>query len=85
MHRRIDPLDLFPGHAHGSATRDERRETPQPAAPLPDRRSDEDRSHARPAVAEALELEVVDVAAASAFAVDELMIEQTQAEVELPR
>ena len=37
------------------------------------------------AVANTLDLEVVDVAAASAFAVDELMIEQTQAEVELPR
>ena len=36
-------------------------------------------------VAETLELEVVDVAAASAVAVDELMIEETQAEIELLR
>ena len=36
-------------------------------------------------VAQALHLEVVDVAAASAFAVDELMVEETQTQVELLR
>jgi hypothetical protein len=81
VHRRVDLLDLGPGHAHSRRTRERREQPPEPPAPAPDRRPDEDRLD--PRLTGQTELEVVDVAAAAAVAIDELVVEQPDREVDL--
>ncbi len=71
-----------PRHVHGVA-RQRGRETAEQAAPAPGVAADEDLRHLRRAVRETGELQVVDVAAVAPVAIDELMVEHAQAEVDL--
>ena len=74
---------LVPGNPHEPATRQPGRQPTEPTAPLPGRRAAEDRNDSWLAPADPLELEVVDVAATAAVAVQQLVVEHAEPEVDL--
>ena len=84
MHPRGDLVHLVPGNADEAAASDPGREPTEAAAPAPGggaptRIGDDPRL----AVAHTLELEVVDLAAAPAVTVEQLVVEDAEREVDL--
>ena len=82
--RRCTAASIFSTSVQGTRTvrrfGERREQPPEPPPPAPDRRPDEDRlDRGSPGQTE---LEVVDVAAAAAVAVDELVVEQPDGEVD---
>jgi len=79
----LDLLDLGPGNAHEPTAGEPRRESPQAAAPLPSRRTTQDRRHRRRPIRDPFQLQIVHLAAAAPVDVDQLVVENPEAEVDL--
>src|SRR5439155_2204521 len=79
----FDLDDLRPEDPHDRAIRFRRCEPAEPAARAPRARPGEDRRHARAVGVLEVELEVVHLATATAVAVEELVVEHTEADVDL--
>ena len=83
-HARLDLGHLFPREcARAGRGRSLAASRPNTPAPAPGRRTGEDRDDARLSRRDTLELEIVDVPAAAAFAVHQLVVENAKAEIDL--
>ena len=80
---RLDLGHLFPRNAHELTADDPRSQPAEDASPPPGRRAGEDRDDSRFSRRDTLELEIVDIPAAPAFAVHQLVVENAQAEIDL--
>lgn len=84
MDRGVDLLDLVPGDPHGPPGSDEGGHTPEHSPVSPNRWPDENRLDSGLALSQ-IELEVVHVSASASFAVDQLMVEKSEGEVDLQK
>ena len=83
LHVRADTVHLFPRDAHTPAAPQPRGDPPNPAGPRPpDSRAAKDRDHLEVLAGPALERDVIDLAATPALDIEQLMIEQIEAEVD---
>ena len=81
-HDRRDGVDLLPGHVDG-VSREPGGEPAEPAARAPGVAADEDLHHLRRVAVETGDLEIVDLAAVLPVAVDELVVEDAERDVDL--
>ena len=80
---RGDGVDVLPGDAHDVAAPEPRRDPSHQARTLrPRSRAREDRDHLEPFAGTAFERELVRIAAASLLRVEQLMVDDVQAEVD---
>ena len=80
---RLDLGHLVPGHAHAPAAPHDARDPAYPSSALrPGTRPDADRGNARGFAGPAFEFEIVDVAAASPVAIEDLVVEDLQCDVD---
>jgi hypothetical protein len=77
--------DLVPRDANGPSASNLGRDASKEASSLPDRHANEDRHNTRPTFPNALELEIIDFAAAPSLRVQELMVEDPKPQVDFSR
>jgi hypothetical protein len=82
MDSGINFLDLTPVNSNGSSPREAGSEPAEQASATPGWRAAEKRGYPRAPFREPLKLEVVDLAAAALLAVDELVVEQAEREID---
>lgn len=83
VHARSDLDHLAPGQPDEPASSGPGGKASEAASPTPGGGADEDRGDARLSVADVLELEVVDLPATAALAVEQLVVEHAEGEVDL--
>ena len=83
LHVGADAVHLFPRDAHAPAAPQPGSEPPDPAGPRPpDSGAAQDRDYLELLAGPALERDVIDLSATPALGIEQLMIEQIEAEVD---
>ena len=83
LHVRADAVHLFPRDAHAAAAPEPGGDPPDPSGPrAPDSRAAQDRDCFEVLARPALQRDVVDLSATPALGIDQLMIEQIEAEID---
>jgi len=83
LHVRADTVHLFPGDAHAPAAPQPGGDPPDPSGPRPpDSGAAQDRDYLEILARPALERDVIDLSATPALGIEQLVIEQIEAEVD---